>query len=74
MVIEVLYRFTKKKKILSDLKDKNNKILENIAYLEARNMLLKSSIDIDLVEILIRDKFAFGKKGEKIYIIKRNEN
>ena len=37
-------------------------------------MLLKSSIDIDLVEILIRDKFAFGKKGEKIYIIKRNEN
>ena len=69
-----LISFYEKKKILSDLKDKNNKILENIAYLEARNMLLKSSIDIDLVEILIRDKFAFGKKGEKIYIIKLNEN
>ena len=29
--------------------------------------------DLDYIESLIREKFLFGKKNEKIYIIKRND-
>ncbi len=33
-----------------------------------------AKIDLDYIETLIREKFLFSKKGEKIYIIKQNEN
>ena len=32
------------------------------------------NIDLDFIEILIRDKFLFGKEGETHYIVKDNEN
>ena len=32
------------------------------------------NIDLDYVEILIRERFVFGKKNEKIYIIQTDEN
>jgi len=38
-----------------------------------KNSLLSDNLDLDFVEILIREKFLFGKEGEKIYIIKSNE-
>ena len=37
-----------------------------------KNSLLSDNLDLDFVEILIREKFLFGKE-EKIYIIKSNE-
>tara|TARA_B100000427_G_scaffold174871_1_gene145406 strand:+ start:2063 stop:2179 length:117 start_codon:yes stop_codon:yes gene_type:complete len=36
--------------------------------------LLTENIDLDFIEILIRDKFLFGKKDEITYIIKENGN
>ena len=30
----------------------------------------KDNLDIDYIEILLRDKFLLGKKGETVYIIK----
>ena len=39
-----------------------------------KNSLLSDNLDLDYIEILIREKFLFGKKGETIYIIKSNDN
>ena len=41
--------------------------------LEHKNSLLNEKLDLDFIEILIRDKFIFGKSGEKIYMIEKNE-
>jgi len=58
------------KKLETDQKDLNDKII----VLEHKNSLLKENIDLDFIEILIREKFLFGKEGETTYIIKDNEN
>ena len=34
------------------------------------NTLLSENLDADYIEILLRDKFLLGKKGETVYIIK----
>ena len=56
------------------LKLEEKKIAKNIEELELKNSLLSNNLDIDYVEILIRDKFLFGKEGETHYIVKDNEN
>ena len=63
-----------KKKLLNNLN--NEKILLNtkIKEIDNKNSLLTSNLDLDYIEILIREKFMFGKKEDKIYIIKSNEN
>ena len=35
---------------------------------------LSTKLDLDYVETLIREKFMFGKEGETLYIIKKNDN
>ena len=51
-----------------DLKGLNSKIVS----LEHKNSLLTENIDLDFIEILIREKFLFGKEGETAYIVKDN--
>ena len=63
-----------KKNILNNLIDKNISLTQSIDDLKLKNSLLKDNIDLDFIEILIRDKFIFGKSNEKIYIIKDYEN
>ena len=41
--------------------------------LDHKNSLLSTNLDLDYVEILIRERFLFGKKNETIYIIKKDE-
>tara|TARA_B100000965_G_scaffold389209_1_gene394621 strand:- start:43 stop:345 length:303 start_codon:yes stop_codon:yes gene_type:complete len=67
-----LISLLKKENLLSQLKLEEKTIKENIEDLEFKNSLLSNNLDIDYVEILIRDKFLFGKKGETTYIIKDN--
>ena len=62
----------KKKEIYKDLKIKQKDLRVKIQDLEHKNSLLTENIDIDFIEILIRDKFLFGKEGETTYIIKHN--
>ncbi len=45
---------------------------QKIVNLEHKNSLLTDNIDLDFIEILIREKFLFGKEGETTYIIKDN--
>ena len=67
-----LISYIKKKEIYEDLKIKQNDLSIKIQDLEHKNSLLTENIDLDFIEILIRDKFLFGKEGETTYIIKQN--
>jgi len=67
-----LISYIKKKEIYEDLKTKQNDLRIKIQNLEHKNSLLTENIDLDFIEILIRDKFLFGKEGETTYIIKQN--
>ena len=63
----------KKKQILNDLKIKESSLKNQINDLDFKNSLLSDNLDLDYIETLIRERFLFGKKKEKIYIIKKND-
>ena len=69
-----LLSYLKKKKSLIDLQNKELLLSNKIKNLELKNSLLTDNLDLDFIEILIRQKFLFGKKEETLYIIKKNEN
>ena len=69
-----LLSYLKKKKSLIDLQNKELLLSNKIQNLELKNSLLTDNLDLDFIEILIRQKFLFGKKEETLYIIKKNEN
>ena len=69
-----LFSYFKKKEVLMDLKIEEADLLKKIKDLEFKNSLLSDKLDLDYVETLIRDKFLFGKEGETLYIIKKNDN
>ena len=66
-----LISYFDKKKILSDLKKEELSLKNQIKELDFNNSLLSDNLDLDYVEILIRERFLFGKKNEKIYILKK---
>ena len=67
-----LISYLKKKDIYKEIKIKQTDLKFKIQELEHKNSLLTENIDLDFIEILIRDKFLFGKDGETTYIIKNN--
>ena len=67
-----LISYLKKKDIYKELKTKQTDLKFKIQELEHKNSLLTENIDLDFIEILIRDKFLFGKEGETTYIIKQD--
>ena len=69
-----LLSYIKKKKSLIDLQNKELLLSNKIKNLELKNSLLTDNLDLDFIEILIRQKFLFGKKEETLYIIKKNAN
>ena len=69
-----LISYMEKKDIYEQLKNDQITLNSKIEDLEHKNSLLTENIDLDFIEILIREKFLFGKEGETTYIIKDNEN
>ena len=67
-----LISYIEKKDIYEQLQNDHNVLVNKIADLEHKNSLLTDNIDLDFIEILIREKFLFGKEGETTYIIKDN--
>ena len=65
--------YFEKKQILNDLKQEESLIISQIEDLDFKNSLLSDNLDLDYIETLIRERFLFGKKNEKIYIIKNND-
>ena len=68
-----LFSYFEKKDLLNKLEKEEMLLTKQIRDTSFKNSLLSDNLDLDFVEILIREKFLFGKEGEKIYIIKSNE-
>ena len=69
-----LFSYIKKKELLSNLKKEEISLNSKIADLDHKNSLLSTNLDLDYIETLIRKRFLFGKDGETIYIIRKDEN
>tara|TARA_B100000579_G_scaffold63464_1_gene46872 strand:+ start:198 stop:506 length:309 start_codon:yes stop_codon:yes gene_type:complete len=65
-----LISFFEKKEVYNKLEADQKDLSDKIVVLEKKNSLLTENIDLDFIEILIREKFLFGKEGETTYIIK----
>ena len=68
-----LISLLKKENLLTQLKITENNIKEQIEELEFKNSLLSENPDKDYIEIIIREKFIYSKKGEQIFVLKQNE-
>ena len=68
-----LISYFEKKQKLNDLKKLEYDLISKIQDLEYKNTLLSDNLDLDYIETLIRERFLFGKKNEKIYLIKNND-
>ena len=68
-----LVSYFEKKQTLNKLKNEELELNNQINDLDFRNSLLSDNLDLDYIETLIRERFLFGKKNEKIYIIKKND-
>ena len=64
-----LFSYFEKKGILEKLQSDKTNLNLDIEELEKSNALLSDNLDSDYIEILLRDKFLLGKKGETVYII-----
>ena len=69
-----LFSYFKKKEIVLNLTKEEADLRNKIKDLEFKNSLLSENLDLDYVETLLREKFLFGKEGETLYIIKKNDN
>ena len=68
-----LISYFDKKQYLEELKMEEAIIINKIKDLDFKNSLLSDNLDLDYIETLIRERFLFGKKNEKIYIIKKDD-
>ena len=67
-----LISYYEKKQVLNNLKVEELSLKNQINDLDFKNSLLSDNLDLDYIETLIRERFLFGKKNEKIFIIKKN--
>jgi len=64
-----LFAYLDKKDQFESLLDKKKFLTNEITKVKKTNSLIGENLDKDYLEILIRDKFVVGKKGENTYII-----
>ena len=69
-----LFSYFKKKNLLINLQNEETELKKKLKDTEFKNSLLTKNLDLDYIEILLRQKFLLGKKDEKFYIIKKNDN
>ena len=68
-----LISYFEKKEILKNIRNDELILIDQIKELDFKNSLLSDNLDLDYIETLIRERFLFSKKDEKIYIIKTND-
>ena len=68
-----LISYFEKNQNLNNLKNQEFFLSNQIRDLDFKNSLLSDNLDLDYIETLIRERFLFGKKNEKIYIIKKDD-
>ena len=64
-----LFAYLDKKDQFENLLEKKKFLSIEITKVKKINSLIGENLDKDYLEILIRDKFVVGKKGENTYII-----
>ena len=64
-----LFSYLDKKDRFENLLEKKLFLTNEISKVKKINSLINENLDKDYLEILIRDKFVVGKKGENTYII-----
>ena len=64
-----LFAYLDKKDQFENLLEKKLFLTNEITKMKKINSLIDKNLDKDYLEILIRDKFVVGKKGENTYII-----
>ena len=64
-----LISLLKKENLLTQLKLEEQRLVNNIKDLEFKNSMLNENLDLDYIEILIREKFVFSMKNERLYIL-----
>ena len=66
-----LISYFEKKSLLTELEKKQVNLTHEIKNVENKNNLLSQNLNFDFIDILIRDKFKYGKEGE--ILIKLND-
>ena len=66
-----LISYFEKKSILGELEKKQTNLIQKNKIMENKNNLLSQNLNFDFIDILIRDKFKYGKEGE--ILIKLND-
>ena len=69
-----LISYFEKKQILDDLQNEEILLINKIKDLDFQNLLLSDNLDLDYIETLIRERLLFGKKDEKIYLLKKDDS
>ena len=69
-----LFSYFKKKNLLINLQNEELGLKNKVKDLVFKNSLLTNNLDLDYIEILLRQKFLLGEKDEKFYIIKNHDN
>ena len=64
-----LFAYLDKSDQFENLLEKKRFLTKEITKVKKINSLIGENLDEDYLEILIRDKFVVGKKGENTYII-----
>ena len=65
-----LVSFYEKKRIYKNLIQKENMLSKELNEFEQKNQLLSSSLNLDYVDMIYREKLKFGKKDEIIIKLK----
>ena len=65
-----LISYYEKTKLQKKLELKEQKLTTELSDYEKKNKLLSSSLDLDYVDIIFREKLKFGKKEEIIIYLK----
>tara|TARA_A100001011_G_scaffold341199_1_gene373892 strand:- start:1267 stop:1566 length:300 start_codon:yes stop_codon:yes gene_type:complete len=66
-----LISYFDKKSLLNNLNNEKLLLIEKVNNIEKKNDLLSKNLNHDLVDILVREKFMYGKKNE--VLIKIND-
>ena len=66
-----LISYFDKKSLLNNLNNEKLLLIEKINNIEKKNDLLSKNLNHDLVDILVREKFMYGKENE--VLIKIND-
>ena len=69
-----LFSYFKKKNLLINIQNEELELTNKVKDIEFKNSLLTNNLDLDYIEILLRQKFLLGKENETFYIIKKQDN